>query len=137
MIYLDASVLVPIFIEDDWTSGVLAWLETRPALSVSDWTMAEFSSALSFHVRKRRLTIEERDKAENALNSWAYGQVEIVALDEEDGFMARRTLHRHPKLRTPDALHLTIVRRLGHEFATYDQDLAEAARREGVVVVQP
>jgi predicted nucleic acid-binding protein len=40
-------------------------------------------------------------------------------------------------LRTPDALHLAIVQRLECDLATYDRDLADAARRDGVKVIAP
>jgi len=136
-IYLDASVLIPLFVDDDWTPRVRAWLATQPEVLVSDWTLAEFSSALSLHVRRGRLTPEERDDAENTLNDWVTGLIEVAPVPDEDVILARLALHRHPKLRTPDALHLTIVLRLGHQFASYDEDLIEAARRDGVEVVTP
>lgn len=136
-VYLDASVLVPIFVDDDWTAQVDAWLTTKPAVLVSDWTLAEFSSALSLHVRRGRLTPEERDDAENALNDWVERLIEVAPVLDEDVVHARFALHRHPKLRTPDALHLAMVLRLGHAFASYDEDLVEAARRDGIEVVTP
>jgi hypothetical protein len=136
-VYLDASVLVPIFVDDDWSERVVAWLETEPDVVVSDWTLAEFSSALSFHVRKGKLDPDERDEAENSLNRWIEGSVTQVPVDPEDVWAARDLLHAHPKLRAPDALHLAIVKRLGEAFATYDTVLADAARREAVDVLAP
>lgn len=136
-VYLDASALVPIFVDDDWTPRLEAWLGSEPVILVSDWTVAEFSSALSFMVRRGRLTAEERDDAENTLNDWLRGRVGVMATDSEDVGQARLLLHRHPKLRTPDALHLAIVKRLACTFASYDDDLIEAAVRDGVAVITP
>lgn len=135
--YLDASFLVPLFVDDDWTERALAWAATEPEVVVSDWAVTEFSSALSLHVRKGRLDPEERDEAENALNWWLAGRVKEEPVDPEDAPQARLLLHRHGKLRAPDALHLAIALRLAAGMVTYDVDLATAARAEGVVVTTP
>ena len=135
--YLDASFLVPLFVDDDWTERTLAWAATEPEVIVSDWAVAEFSSALSLHVRKGRLDPEERDEAENALNWWLVGRVMEEPIDPDDVPQARLLLHRHDKLRAPDALNLAITLRLAVGMVTYDVDLAAAARAEGVVVTTP
>ena len=135
--YLDASALLPLFIDDDWTDRAKAWAATEPDVVMSHWTVTEFSSALSHLVRRGRLDPEERDQAENALNWWMTGRVGIVDLDPEDVTDARFLLHRHWKLRAPDALHLAVATRLRARMVTYDLDLAEAAREEGLEVVVP
>lgn len=135
--YLDASFLVPLFVDDDWTERARAWAMTEPEVVVSDWAVTEFSSALSLHVRKERLDPNERDEAENALNWWLTGRVAEEPIDQEDVPQARFLLHRHSKLRAPDALHLAIVLRLKAGLVTYDLDLAAAARAEGVLVTSP
>lgn len=136
-LYLDASFLVPLFVDDDWTDRARAWAISEPEVMVSDWAVAEFSSALSLHVRKGRLDPDERDEAENALNDWLTGRVREEPLDPDDAPRARMLIHRHPKLRTPDALHLAIMLRLGVGPVTYDLDLAAAGHAEGVTVVTP
>ena len=136
-VYLDASVVVPLFVDEDSTDRMIAWLAGGGPVTLSDWTVAEVSSAMSHHVRRERLDPDERDAAETNLNTWLDLSVTPQAVDPEDVINARALLHRHQNLRTPDALHLAIVHRLGVDLATYDQDLAEAAIRDGVVVVAP
>lgn len=135
--YLDASFLVPLFVDDDWTERAKRWAASEPDVVVSDWAVTEFSSALSLHVRKRRIDADERDEAENALDWWLAGRITEEPVDPEDVVAARGLLHRHDKLRAPDALHLAIVLRLGVGLVTYDGDLADAARAENVIVVTP
>lgn len=136
-IYLDASVVVPLFVDEDSTDRMIAWLAEGHRVVVSDWTVAEVSSAMSHHVRRKRLDPDERDAAETNLNAWLDGSSMPEGVDVLDVTDARALLHRHPNLRTPDALHLAIVHRLKADLATYDDDLAEAAARDGVVVVAP
>lgn len=136
-VYLDASVVVPLFVDEDSTPRMIAWLAGGQPVTLSDWTVAEVSSAMSHHVRRERLDPDERDAAETNLNAWLDLGVAPEALDPLDVIDARTLLHRHPKLRTPDALYLAIVHRLRADLATYDEDLAEAAVRDGVVVIAP
>lgn len=136
-LYLDASVLVPLFVDDDWTDRARAWARSEPDVLVSDWAVTEFSSALSLHVRKGRLDPDERDEAENTLNRWLDGRIREEPIDPEDIVQARFLLHRHEKLRAPDALHLAVVSRIQVGLVTYDLDLAAAARTDGVTVVIP
>lgn len=136
-VYLDASVIVPLFVEEDSSERMLVWLETGVSVTLSDWSVAEVSSALSLHVRRENLDPEERDEAETRLNAWLDDSVPPVDVRPQDIIAARTMLHRHPKLRTPDALHLAIVRRLGCDLATYDDDLAQAATRDGIRVIAP
>ena len=106
-------------------------------MTVSDWTAAEFSSALSFHVRQGRLTPQEREKIELSLDEFMETFVDIVEVEPLDIVEARYLLQRHPSLKTPDALQLAIATRLEGQFATYDKTLASAARRDGLDVIEP
>lgn len=135
--YLDASVIVPLFLDEDSSDRMARWLETDVSITLSDWSVAEVTSAFSLHVRRENLDPEERDEAETAFNAWLDGGVFPSEVVGEDVIDARMLLHRHPKLRTPDALHLAIVHRLKCALVTYDADLAAAARSDGIVVISP
>lgn len=136
-VYLDASVIVPLFVQEKTSEAVLAWLVSTDQAIVSDWAIAEVSSAMSHHVRRGALDPDERDLAETRFNAWLDRAAAVETVEPEDVVLCRDLLHRHPRLRTPDALHLTIVQRLKCDLATYDLDLAEAAARDGVTVIAP
>lgn len=136
-VYLDASVIVPLFVQEKTSEAMLAWIATVDRAIVSDWAIAEVSSAMSHHVRRGSLDVDERDLAETKFNIWLDRAAAVTEVDSEDVMACRFLLHRHPRLRTPDALHLAIVRRLKCDLATYDHDLADAARRDGVMVIAP
>jgi len=56
-LYLDASVLVALFVIDPASARAAAFLASHPAIIlVSDFGAAEFSSALARRVRMRDLT---------------------------------------------------------------------------------
>lgn len=48
MVYLDTSVLVPLFVPEPASINVRRWFEQQGGivLAISDWTMTEFASAL-------------------------------------------------------------------------------------------
>lgn len=135
-LYLDASVLVAIVVNDPFTPRANAALRGASApLLVSDFGAAEVSSTIA---RLHRTTLLSRDSAEGALadfDRWRGSVVTPVAVTsgdirDADGFI--RSLRFN--LRTPDAIHLAIVRRLGAELATFDRRMADCARALGVVV---
>jgi predicted nucleic acid-binding protein len=100
-IYLDASVIVPLFLDEDKSPRMIRWLDSGVDITLSDWSVAEVTSALSLHVRKGNLDPEERDEAETRLNNWLDGGVHPVEVEGTDILDARLLLHRHPTLRTP------------------------------------
>ncbi|HEY1750678.1 MAG TPA: type II toxin-antitoxin system VapC family toxin, partial [Caulobacteraceae bacterium] len=135
MIYLDTSVVLPLFFTDAHAPRVRAWLSRVTAPSViSPWTVAEFSSAAAGHARMGRLADGDWVRAEAAFDIWAAGLQKAPVLTA-DFDMARNLIRRdRTRLRTPDALHLAIARRLDIALATLDGALAEAARQVGVLV---
>ena len=136
-VYLDASVIVPLFVQEKTSEAVLAWMASADRVIVSDWAIAEVSSAMSHHVRRRSLDPDERDLAETRVTLWLDRAAAVQEVEPEDVMACRFLLHRHPRLRTPDAMHLAIVQRLKCDLATYDHDLADAARRDAVRVIAP
>lgn len=133
-VYLDTSVVVPLFVDDDHSVRARAWAKPGRDVALSAWTLTEFSSALSMLVRMNRYTENERLDVERAFDGWTRrGRL----LDfEADRFVdARRLLHKHRRLRAPDALHLAIVQWNGLQLATLDGVMREAAIAEGLDVV--
>lgn len=125
--YLDASVFVPLFVDDLHRPRVRRWLSENPTIAVSAWTVAEFSSALSHHVRLGRLTPNERGRAEALCDEWLTEHGLSAAATAGDMLQARELMKRQGSLRAGDALHLAIALRGGMAMATLDGTLAQAA----------
>lgn len=134
-VYLDTSVVVPLFVDDDHSPRARAWARLGRTVALSAWTLAEFSSALSMQVRMSRLAPEERRDLEATFDAWA-GQGRLVDFDAEQFSQARRMLMTHDRLRAPDALHLAIAKANGLEMASLDAVLIDAALAEGLKVAE-
>lgn len=133
-IYIDTSVVVSFFIQDDHADAARRWARTDPSVAISDWTATEFSSALSHHVRLGSLSDRERKAAELAFDRWAMRGV-VLEVARERFQDARILMQGHRRLRAPDALHLAIARHEGLPLATLDHDLRDAAVAEGLKVI--
>lgn len=134
-LYLDASAIVPLLIEDALRQRSLALL---PGLSagpiVSDFGLAEVASALARRVRMTELTRDEAFSAHGLLDRWS-AQASIVLVRSDDIAEAGRLLRRLDlPLRTPDALHIAVARRLDVALATFDRGMAEVGRALGLDV---
>ena len=133
-VYLDTSVVVPLFLDDDHAPRARAWAKAGGNVALSAWTVTEFSSALSMQVRMKRLTEPERLGVERAFDGWAR-KGRILGFQTDRFNDARLLLQRHARLRAPDALHLAIARHAGLPLATLDHDMREAAVAEGMEVI--
>lgn len=133
-VYLDTSVAISLFLEDDHSRRAQLWARPEQRIVVSLWTLTEFTSALSFMIRKGAVAPEASARAEKRFDRWsAAGR--LVDLDPDAFEEARRLMRRHRRLRAPDALHLAVAKLAGLGLATFDLDLADAARAEGMEVV--
>jgi uncharacterized protein len=133
-LYLDTSVLVSAFVQDEHSEWAAALLIRRTDVVVSRWAEAEFSSALGLRVRSGAMKADKRDQIEAIFDGWRVGCDEC-RLDDLDFVRCRALLRDGVRLRTPDALHLAVVLRHGFDLATLDKELAAAARLKGVEVV--
>jgi len=132
--YLDASLIVPIFVHDAFSDRALALLE-QPSLRVvvSDFAAAEFASAMSRLVRMRLLSREEASSIFRDFDAWTEETAESLSIAPQDVSEAASHLRRvDSPLRTPDALHLAMARRAGAALATFDDRLGEIAVRLGI-----
>jgi len=134
LIYLDASALVKVVVEEKESSALRAWIATGPDRLSSVVTAVELRRAARrvaagvSEVIARELTRE----TEVLLRG-----VQLLTLDEQIAQQAA-TLEP-PTLRSIDVIHLATalsVDDLSH-FVTYDARLAEAAARAGLVVAMP
>ncbi len=132
--YLDASVLVALFIQDALTARADAFLHAKtPLLMISDFAAAECASAIGRRVRTGQLTKDEAWTVFVSLDAWAaraMQRVETIPADVRaaDGYLRRLDL----TLRTPDALNIAIAQRIGATLATFDKRMAASARALGM-----
>ncbi len=136
-VYLDASVVVSMFLADANTPRALDFAERYSLVTLSLWTVAEFSSALAVQTRIGRAAPMERRRAEARFDEWLTLQSEPLVPTPDDFAAARRMLRVDSAvLRTPDALHLAICERVGTALATFDVRMRQAAQAFGVPTIE-
>ena len=135
-VYFDASVIVPMFVEDVFNDRIDAYVERfAPIPTVSDFAMAEVASVLNLRVRSRLLSAGKARQALDELDIWRAQTVTACQVDRADIAAAEALLRRlNLPLRAPDAIHLAAAQRLGLELATFDLRMADCARHLGVKV---
>ena len=135
--YLDASVIVPLFLADPFTPRAESLLRT-PDLTVviSDWAGLEVSNVIARRVRIQALTAEEALRILGDFDLWR-GRAAVEAETTRSDVRVATNLVRRPDLvlRGPDALHIAIAQRLGASLATFDARMANAAVAVGLEIL--
>jgi uncharacterized protein len=137
--YLDTSVVVPIFLDEDESSTIKAWIdEATDDLHYSHLVAGELNSAISRHVREGVFSENEADAIRDAAAVWFQQQVRLIEIDDEHVEVAARAVaNPDPKFLMPDAIHLAICERANLTIVTFDKDLLFIAAREGVAAIRP
>lgn len=138
-LYLDASILLPLVLNEATSVRIDAWLgEARDDLFVSDLADAEFRSAISRQVRMGLFDAAQAAEAHRQFDHWRDAATVPVENLPVDVRAAARLVRRPvPKLLAPDAIHLATCRRLGATLVTHDLRLIAAAGTEGLAVLSP
>jgi uncharacterized protein len=135
--YLDTNVLLAACLAERESLRVRRWLgRAAGALATSDWTLAEFVSALGIKVRRAELNAAQADSAHAVLTTAFLPGLEICTTDADVMRAVPMLLKEYELgLRAGDALHLALCLRLKRTaLATADRVLARAARHFGVTV---
>jgi uncharacterized protein len=135
MLYLDTSVVVCALTNEADTAAVQTWLSRQDVqdLTISDWVVTEFSSALSIKLRTGQLGPEHRASALAAFTRLASETLGILPVDRASFRTAARFADQHAHgLRAGDSLHLAICADRGATLCTLDRRLGEAAPLVGV-----
>ena len=141
MRFWDTSALVPVFVAERETLAVRRWLREDRAVVVWSLTRVELLSALARRQREdagaaRRLASARR----RILTTWPRWS-EVTAIDVVRKH-AERLVQVHP-LRAADAIQLAAALVVADQdpasltVVTLDKRQAEAAEREGFVVLGP
>jgi predicted nucleic acid-binding protein len=138
-LYLDASAILPILVEETFSATVVQFLQTAgEPLMVSDFAMAEVASGLSRRVRTGALELEAATAGLAHLDAWRAALTTDVDLQAADVRLANVFVRRFEfGLRAPDALHAAVCRRTGDTLVTLDRRLAAVAEALGVRVRLP
>ncbi len=128
---------MPLFVNDPFAVRAEGFFAAnRDALIVSDFTSAEFASAVGIRVRTGSVSMAEAQKAFSTFDEWAVRHATAVEIRSADIGIAQTILRQlELKLRAPDAIHLAIARRLGAEIATFDKPMAKAAQALGILAI--
>ncbi len=133
-LYLDASVLVAMFVQEADSlrarQGVVG-----ATLLVSDFAAAEFSAAISRRTRIGVVLSADAPQVLSAFDIWTAQSTTRIALTPGDGPTTIAYVRRLDLgLRSPDALHLAIARRLGATLFSFDAKMNAAATALGISV---
>lgn len=136
IVYLDASVLVSLFINDLLTTRARTYLrDHQPLVAVSDFARAEFASACARRVRTGEITADEARAAFFTFDAWTARVAQSIETSATDVAIAEAFLRRLDlTLRTPDALNIAIAQRVGAMLATFDQKMAASAQALGTAL---
>lgn len=137
--YLDASVLLPLAIEEAASAAAQAFVETHEGqLLVSEFAAAEAASGVSRLVRMGALDARDAVAALEDLDAWRLTTTELVELTPGDLRLAHLIVRRfETKLRAADAVHVAVAKRLGARLVSGDVGLRAGAELVGVECIDP
>jgi hypothetical protein len=139
MRFWDSSAIIPLCLKEPATEGAKNLAKTDEDIVVWWTTRVECMSALARRYREGALPTHAEQKAKAVLSALAEAWSEVQP-SELVRRRAERLLMVHP-LRAADALQLaaallwTESATMGSEFVCFDQNLREAAVREGFTVL--
>jgi len=139
MRYWDASALVPLVIAEPQSERVRGWLEEDSSIVTWGWTRVELVGAVERRYRQGSLTRLQRRACLEQFASLAVRWDEVTDLHSVRS-RAIPLLARH-SIRAADAAQLGAALLVSEDdpsslrFMCLDERLAEAADREGLVVV--
>ena len=133
MIYLDTSLLTPLFREEATSSKVADFLARQPAgtLAVSKWASVEFASLISRDARMGALTVGQGRRLIAEFDAMVADALVVLLPTANDFTLAQQYVANFStQLRAPDALHLAVAHNNRVEFvATLDHGMLFAAKK--------
>ena len=137
-LYLDASVVVPMHVQEQATDLVENWQSTvEDSLVISDLAAGEVASATSRLVQMSKLTSEQANVILAGFDQWLQGFERVEHAGSDIRRAAQLVREPLPKLLMADAIHLATCARTGHALVTLDGGLAKIAGRLGIDCIVP
>jgi predicted nucleic acid-binding protein len=134
-LYLDTSVVVPLFLAEAWSERAEAFLSGSPIVTISDYSEVEFASAISRRVRMGDIEPTAGQTALAQFDTWIR-RAQRAVLSSDDLVMAKTFLRRLDlRLRTGDAIHIAIAQRVGATLATFDKQMSRCAAMLDIPIV--
>lgn len=136
MLYLDTSLLVAAVSDENATPRIQGWLRTvEDSVAISDWSLAEFFSAIEGKARGGQMLVDQRDAANGWFRKLCAEMAELLPVDRF-AFRRAASIVRTPgvRVRAADALHLAVAEGIGAVICTLDKSQAEAARKCNIQV---
>ena len=135
MTYVDTSVLVSALTTEPHTERAqrtLAGGKTND-FAISEWTITEFSSALSQKLRIGTIDLQVRAAGLEALGIMIAQSLTLLSVTSAHFRTAVRFADQYRLgLRAPDALHLAISAEQGAILCTLDKRMASAGKALGI-----
>lgn len=139
MIYLDTSVVVPLFMREPASEAVSVWFgaNTEPLLA-ADWLVTEFASALAIKVRRGDVKPAIAQRVWNEFDVLCAGGLRLLPVSRSAFAEASRLVRQADSgLRAGDSLHLAMALECGATFlVTADGTLEANARRQGLEIIR-
>ncbi len=134
-LYLDASALLPLFIEEARSDQAHESLRGN-TLIISDFAIAEFSSGVARRARAGEITDSGAASVFAALDAWTLKATRRETLTAGDVNAAISLVRRlELGLRAPDAVNIAIAQRCTATLLTFDEKMARSARSLGIAVI--
>jgi len=132
MVYVDTSVLVPLFLHEPASAAVARWYEDEHRnLVCAAWCVPEFASALGIKQRKGGIDTTQAHGAWTRFERMVAADLHLLPVGAADFQRAAElVLDATHGLRAGDALHLACAESAGaRHIATLDQVLCRNAQR--------
>jgi predicted nucleic acid-binding protein len=135
-LYLDASVIVPLFAADVFNERADALVSHwQGGIIVSNFAAAEFVSAVSRRVRAGELTTTEARAALAGFDIWVADAIASIPTERADIEAAIATMRRLDlPLRAGDAIHVATAMRHKAALATFDIQMSRSAAKLGLAL---
>ncbi len=134
-LYLDASALLPLFIQESKTQRAHDLLRGN-VLVISDFAVAEFSSGVARRARLKEINETGASAVFAALDAWIVNAARRENLTAGDVSVAIGLVRRLDLgLRAPDAVNISIAQRCEAHLLTFDEKMARSAKSLGLTVI--